>query len=141
MSGSASALADPLAKCLSSIQVDVTAGADGACLVTLTPLAGQQAVISGLWGGDAAATYTELVPCPTAAGAPVTAAGDDAGVADAILAAVNSAIYGTPVASASADSIDWATDGKALVSRTAGSVTLEFAVTAVSSPAHLHTRL
>ena len=83
-----------------------------------------------MWSG--ASSYTNLLACPNTAGAAVTAAGDDAGVAAAILAAVNSAIYGTPVAGAGADTMSFATAGTALVARTSGSVNLEFAVTSVS---------
>ena len=83
-----------------------------------------------MWSG--ASSYPNLLACPNTAGAAVTAAGDDAGVAAAILAAVNSAIYGTPVAGAGADTMSFATAGKALVARTSGSVNLEFAVTSVS---------
>ena len=120
---------DPLAKCLSSIRVDVAAVA-GACKVSLTPLAAADNFVNGLWSG--ASSYTNLVACPATAGTAQIAVGNDDGVPTAILAALNSAIYGTPVAGAGADSIDWTSAGKAVIRRTAGSVTLEFAVTSVS---------
>ena len=130
------ATADPLAKCLSSVRVDVApaAGAAGTCQVTLTPLAADSNFVAGLWSGGASA-YASLRACPTAASAPVTAVGGDAGVPAAIAAAFNTTIYGTPVAGAGLTSIDFrsSTPGKVLVNRT--SVLLQFAVTSVSKQA------
>ena len=125
---SGTTLDDPLAKCLSSMWITV-AGSTGSCTVAVTPLAAADNFVQGLWG--AAGTYTTLIECPATAGAPVTAAGDDAGVAAAILVAINSAIYGTPVAGAGVTAVDFSNNGTAVLNRTSA-VSLEFAITSVS---------
>ena len=124
---SGSALNDPLAKCLNSMLVTI----NGACSLTVTPLSASDNFVTGLWG--AAGTYTNLMACPVVATAAQTAASDAAAdVGAAILAAIDTAIYGVHVAGAGADAIDVSTPGAVVVNRTAGAVSLQFAVSAVS---------
>ena len=121
------------------MRVDVTAAAAatpnaGACLVTLTPLAAAGNYVPGLWSSLPA--YPYLAACPTSSGAPVTSTSGDAGLTRAILAAVNSAVYGTPVAGAGVTSADFASAaGRVVFNRTSNgsTVVLFFAVTSVRS--------
>jgi hypothetical protein len=96
--------------------------------VVLTPTAADGNFVTDLWA-TSTDIYTSLQACPTTAS---TFDSSSATAATAIKGAVNQAIYGVQVAGADVDGVTIGTDGKLTLTRTTGSGSWAYVITAVS---------
>lgn len=101
-------------------------GCLGPCLqVSITPTAADGNFVNAIWASDTD-IYTQLQACPTSIPDYTHSSGTSA---DAILAAVNRAIYGVPISGVSLTSVTYA-DGKYTFTRDANDWI--YAITSVS---------
>lgn len=117
-----------LARCLPSLRISIASS----CAVSVTPLGGSGIYVPSLWSTYAAGAYTQLVQCPTAAGAAVNTSSSPtaAQVRSAIQTALERHVYGSDYA-LTTSSVVWNT-GTLTLTTAYDSCSIKYGITDVS---------